>query len=84
MIKLIEPIDKKAPLYYIINNSKAALNSSYSDLEQFKEAVIIDSIIYGKENIESGEIEDLEAYSLFDETDVCGGNSRANNKGKIL
>ena len=40
---------------------------------------------YGKENIVSGEIEDLGAYTLANELDVVtGAESRANNKGKIL
>ena len=71
---------------YLLNNQcESSFNTSYNDLEAYEEAKTIDSIIYGKENIVSGEIEDLGAYTLVNELDaVTGAESRANNKGKIL
>ena len=84
MIKLTEPINKQKPSHYIINSSKGALNHSYSCKDDYDEAIIMDSIIYGKENIKGGEIEDLTCYLLFDESETQGGKSKADNKGKIL
>ena len=85
MIKLIEPSNGKEPLYYILNNtSEATMNTTYNDLEEFQEAIRIDGILYGSDNIVSGEIEDLTCYVLVNELEACGGESKANNKGKIL
>jgi len=86
MILLIEPSNSKEPTHYLLNNQcEASYNFSYNDLEAYEEAKTIDSIIYGKENITYGEIEDLGAYTLVNELDVVtGAESRANNKGKIL
>lgn len=85
MITLLEPMDGKKPTYYIINNySPATFNTTYSDNDDFDEAVIIDKILYGKDNIKSGEIEDLKNYQLVNELDVCGGESKADNTNKIL
>ena len=85
MIKLIEPSNGKEPLYYILNNtSDATMNTTYNDLEEFQEAIRIDSILYGSDNIVSGEIEDLTCYVLVNELNVCKGESKANNKDKIL
>ena len=83
---LIETANGELPTHYILNNKcETAFNTSYNDLEAYKEAIIVDSIIYGKENIVSGEIEDLGAYTLVNELDVVkGSESKANNKGKIL
>ena len=83
---LIETANGELPTHYILNNKcETAFNTSYNDLEAYHEAIIVDSIIYGKENIVSGEIEDLGAYTLVNELDVViGSESRANNKGKIL
>ena len=87
MIKLIEPSNGKEPLYYILNNtSEATMNTTYNDLEEFQEAIRIDGIIYGSDNIVSGEIEDLTCYVLVNELSVCGGESKVidNNKANIL
>ena len=83
---LIETANGELPTHYILNNKcKTAFNTSYNDLEAYHEAITVDSIIYGKENIVSGEVEDLESYTLVNELDVVtGAESRANNKGKIL
>ena len=83
---LIETANGELPTHYILNNKcKAAFNTSYNDLEAYHEAIIVDSIIYSKENIVSGEIEDLGAYTLVNELDVVtGSDSKANNKGKII
>ena len=83
---LIETANGELPTHYILNNKcETAFNTSYNDLEAYHEAIIVDSIIYGKENIVSGEIEDLGAYTLVNELDVVTGSEcRANNKGKIL
>jgi hypothetical protein len=86
MTVLIEPANKLEPTHYILNNKcESSFNTSYNDLEAYHEAIIVDSIIYGKENIVSGEIEDLGAYTLVNELDVVtGSDSKANNKDKIL
>jgi len=85
MIKLIEPMNGEKPTHYIINNtSPKTWGTTYNDEELYKEAQIVDSIIYGKENIVSGKIEDLNCYVLVNELEACGGDSKANNKGKIL
>lgn len=85
MITLLEPMDGKKPTYYIINNySPATLNTTYSNKDDFDEAVIIDGILYGKDNIKSGEIEDLKNYQLVNELDICGGDVRCDNTNKIL
>ena len=86
MILLIEPSNSKEPTHYLLNNQcEASYNFSYNDLEAYHEAVVMDSIYYGKENITYGEIEDLGAYTLVNELDaVTGAESKANNKGKIL
>ena len=83
---LIETANGLEPTHYILNNKcETAFNTSYNDLEAYHEAITVDSIIYGKENIVSGEVEDLESYTLVNELDVVtGAESRANNKGKIL
>ena len=83
---LIETANGELPTHYILNNKcKTSFNTSYNDLESYHEAIIVDSIIYGKENIVSGEIEDLGAYTLVNELDVVtGAESRANNKDKII
>ena len=83
---LIQPSNGELPTHYILNNKcEASFNTSYNDLEAYHEAIIVDSIIYGKENIVSGEIEDLGPYTLVNELDVVtGADSKANNKGKIL
>ena len=83
---LIEPSNGELPTHYILNNKcETAFNFSYNDLEAYEEAKTVDSILYGKENIVSGEIEDLGPYTLVNELDVVtGSDSKANNKGKIL
>ena len=83
---LIQPANGLEPTHYILNNKcKSSFNTSYNDLEAYHEAIIVDSIIYGKENIVSGEIEDLGAYTLVNEMELeLGSESKANNKGKIL
>jgi hypothetical protein len=83
---LIQPTNGKEPTHYILNNKcETAFNNSYNDLEAYHEAIIVDSIIYGKENIVSGEIEDLGLYTLVNELDVVtGSDSKANNKDKII
>ena len=86
MTVLIEPSNGLEPTHYILNNKcETAFNTSYNDLEAYEEAITVDSIIYGKENISFGEIEDLGYYTLVNELDVVtGSDSKANNKGKIL
>ena len=84
MITLIEPMDRGKPSHYIINNAKGALNTSYNNIEDWEESIVVDSILYGKHNIESGEIEDLTNYTIVNELDIMGGESKANNIGKIL
>tara|TARA_R110002153_G_scaffold46135_1_gene129992 strand:- start:109 stop:393 length:285 start_codon:yes stop_codon:yes gene_type:complete len=86
MILLIETANGELPTHYILNNKcETAFNTSYNDLEAYHEAIIVDSIIYGKENIVSGEIEDLGSYTLVNELDVVtGSDSKANNKDKII
>jgi hypothetical protein len=86
MTVLIEPSNSKQPTHYLLNNQcQSSYNFSYNDLEAYEEAKTIDSIIYGEENIVSGEIEDLGAYTLVNELDVVtGSDSKANNLGKIL
>ena len=85
MITLIEPMNGKPPTHYIINNaSPATLNTTYNDVEEWKEAITIDSIIYGKDNIEHGLIDELQSMELINEQDVCGGKCRADNTNKIL
>ena len=85
MITLIEPMNGKPPTHYIINNaSPATLNTTYNDVEEWKEAITIDSILYGKENIEHGHIIELDTVLLVNELDTQGGNSKANNTNKIL
>ena len=86
MITLIEPMNGKTPTHYIINNtSEATLNTTYNDVEEWKESITIDSILYGKENITHGLIGDLKGVKLVNELDVVkGANSKAQNKGKIL
>ena len=83
---LIEPVNSKEPTHYILNNKcETAFNTSYNDLEAYHEAITVDSIIYGKENISFGEIEDLGSYTLVNELDVVtGSDSKANNKDKII
>ena len=78
MTVLIEPSNGELPTHYILNNKcETAFNTSYNDLEAYHEAIIVDSIIYGKE--------DLGPYTLVNELDVVtGAESRANNKDKII
>jgi len=85
MITLLEPMDGGKPSHYIINNtSPKTLNTTYNDVKEWKEAIIIDSILYGKDNIEHGLITDLDAIKLVNEQEVCGGKCKADNKDKIL
>ena len=86
MTVLIEPSNGLEPTHYLLNNiSDASYNFSFNDLESYEDAKTVYSINYGKENIVSGEIEDLGAYTLVNELDVVTGSEcRANNKGKIL
>ena len=86
MIQLIEPANGKAPSHYIINlTSDNAKNYAYNDLESYNEAIQVDGILNGKENIMFGEIEELTDYYLVNELDLdLGADSKANNKGKIL
>jgi len=87
MILLIEPSNGLKPSHYIlINNTNSNVkNYAYNDLEAYEEAKQVDSIIYGKDNIIFGEIEELGEYYLVNELDLdLGANCRANNKGKIL
>ena len=86
MTVLIQPANGLEPTHFLLNNQcKSSFNTSYNDLEAYHEAIIVDSIIYGKENISFGEIEDLGSYTLVNEMDVVtGAESRANNKDKII
>ena len=82
-MELIEPIDGGYPFWYIINSTKGAKNTSYNNKEEFDESVIVDSIIWGKENIKSGKTEDLEFFKLVNELDVMGGDVRVDNRAMI-
>lgn len=85
MITLLEPMDGGKPTHYIINNtSEATLNTTYNKLEDWKEAIILESILYGKENIVSGHIIELNTVILINELDVCGGESKINKDRIIL
>jgi len=86
MTVLIEPANGLKPSHYIINNTcNKSKNYAYNDLEAYEEAKQVDSIIYGKDNILFGEIEELGDYYLLNELDLdLGANCRANNSGKIL
>ena len=78
---LLEPMNGQAPTHYIINNtSPNTFNTTYNDVEDFRESVIIDGILYGEDMIQSGEIEDLGVYTLVNELDVIkGAESKAKN-----
>ena len=86
VITLIEPMDGGKPTHYIINNtSPKTLNTTYNDVEDWKESITINSIYYGKDNIEHGLITDLGDIKLVNELNtVKGGKCRADNKDKIL
>mgnify|MGYP003650561794 CR=1 FL=1 len=83
---LIEPSNGKQPTHYLLNNQcESSYNFSYNDSEEFEDAKTVYSINYGKENIETGEIEDLDSYTLVNEMDLeLGAESKANNKDKII
>ena len=84
MITLLEPMDGQSPTHYIINNtSPNTFNTTYNDIEDFRESVIIDGILYGEDMIESGEIEDLGVYTLVNELDIIKG-AESKSKNTVL
>ena len=88
-IELLEPMNGGVPTHYILNNASVkSLNTTYNDIEEFKEAKKLEAMYHGADNIITGEMKDLDNYEvvLIEERSVCGGESKVinNNKANIL
>jgi hypothetical protein len=75
--------DLKGDVTHVIINKITGVNTGYHLKEQAKEEVIIDRIIFGNDNIDLVEIEDLETPLIVDERDYHGGNVRVDNTKMI-
>ena len=60
--------DLKGDVTQVIINKITGVNTGYHLKEQAKEEVIIDRIIFGNDNIQLIEIEDIEKPLIIDET----------------
>lgn len=75
--------DLKGDVTQVIINKITGVNTGYHLKEQAKEEVIIDRIIFGNDNIQLIEIEDIEKPLIIDETEKHGGEVRVNNTKMI-
>jgi len=75
--------DLKGKVSHVVVNKLTGINTGYHLEEEAKEEVVIDRIIFGNENIELKEIEDLESPLIIDERDYQGGNVRVDNTKMI-
>ena len=80
-MKVIE--DLKGKVSHVVVNKLTGINTGYHLEEDAKEEVIIDRIIFGNDNIELKEIEDLENPLIVDERDFCKGDVRVDNTKMI-
>jgi hypothetical protein len=71
--------DLKGEVTQVIINKITGVNTGYHLKEQAKEEIIIDRIIFGNDNIQLIEIEDIENPLIIDETEKHGGEVRVNN-----
>ena len=75
--------DLKGEVSHVVINKTTGINTGYHLEEQAKEEVIIDRIIFGNDNIDLVEIEDIRFPEVIDETDYHGGNVRVDNNKMI-
>ena len=75
--------DLKGDVTHVIINKITGVNTGYHLKEQAKEEVIIDRIIFGNDNIQLIEIEDIEKPLIIDETEKHGGEVRVDNTKMI-
>mgnify|MGYP003655860842 FL=1 len=75
--------DLKGEVSHVVINKTTGINTGYHLEEQAKEEVIIDRIIFGNDNIDLVEIEDIRFPEVIDETDYHGGNVRVDNTKMI-
>jgi len=84
MIEIIETTTKEKPTHVVLNKKILRNNKGYTTLEEAKEEAVIEAVLWGSENVELVDINDLTCFVIVDETVKGGGESKANNKGKIL
>tara|TARA_R110000737_G_C14490685_1_gene470170 strand:- start:393 stop:686 length:294 start_codon:yes stop_codon:yes gene_type:complete len=75
--------DLKGTVSHVVLNKLTGINIGYHLEEQAKEEVLIDKIIFGENNIELVEIEDIENPLIIDERDYQGGDLKVDNRAMI-
>ena len=75
--------DLKGEVSHVVINKTTGINTGYHLEEQAKEEVIIDRIIFGNDNIDLVEIEDIRFPQVINETDYHGGDVRVDNTKMI-
>ena len=75
--------DLKGKISHVVLNKLSGINIGYHLEEDARYEVIIDKIIFGENNIELKEIEDIENPLIIDERDYQGGDVRVDNREMI-
>ena len=83
-IEIIETTTKETPTHCVLNNAQPRNHKGYTTELEAEEEAIVEAIYWGKENVSVIEFKNLENPVLIDETVNGGGDSKANNIGKIL
>jgi len=80
-MKVIE--DLKGKISHVVINKLTGINTGYHLESEAKQEVVIDCIIFGNDNIDLVEIEDIENPLIIDERDYQGGDVRVDNTKMI-
>ena len=75
--------DLKGTVSHVVINKTTGVNTGYHLESEAKQEVVIDRIIFGNDNIDLVEIEDIENPLIIDERDYQGGDVRVDNTKMI-
>ena len=75
--------DLKGTVSHVVINKTTHVNTGYHLEEDARYEVIRDRVIFGEDNVDLVEIEDIENPLIIDETDYHGGDVRVDNTKMI-
>jgi hypothetical protein len=84
MIEVIETPNRDKINFVVLNKAVRNRNLGYTNLETAKEEIIIEAILWGKENVYLVDFELIKNHSVvIDETTKGGGDVRVDNSEMI-
>ena len=85
MIEVIETPNRDKINFVVLNKASNNRNIGYTSLETAKEEIIVEAILWGKENVYLVDFELIKKHSVvIDETTNGGGDVRVDNTQMIL